>query len=134
MVAMSPAEGGSGHVAAGGENRIKMPSVIGNYFDARNRRDLAALCGSFSPSASIRDERIEYTGSAEIRQWLERVNAYDLSFEVVDVKSIEDGFVAVVRVSGNVPGSPFTLRYTFRLSGALIVRLEIDLFGSTLGA
>ena len=51
---------------------------------------------------------------------------YHPRFEVEDV--VEDGAegaVVIGLVSGTFPGSPIRLRYTFRLSGGTITRLEI---------
>ena len=103
-------------------------SVITNYFDAKNRRDVEAMLQAFAPSATVRDENIEHAGDLRIRHWLEHItNAHHLAFEVVETTPTDRGAVAIVRASGDVPGSPFIVRYAFTLSGNTIARLEIDL-------
>lgn len=103
-------------------------SVITNYFDAKNRRDVEAMLQAFAPSATVRDETIEYAGSSRIRHWLEHITkTHHLAFEVVETTPTDRGAVAIVRASGDIPGSPFIVRYAFTLSGNAIGRLEIDL-------
>ena len=86
---------------------------------------------AFAPSATVRDEIVEFAGRSRIHQWLEDITRrQELSFEVVDVIPNLASIVAIVRASGDVPGSPFYLRYAFTLSGRTIDRLEIDLCAS----
>ena len=103
-------------------------SVVTSYFDAKNRRDVEAMFKAFAPSATVRDENIEYACGPRIRRWLEDITQKGrLTFEVLETTPTERGVVAIVRASGEIPGSPFTLRYAFTLSGETIARLETDL-------
>ena len=103
-------------------------SIVSNFFDAKNRRDVEAMFRAFAPSATVRDEDIEYASSSRIRRWLEDITEkHRLTFKVIETTPTELGVVATVQASGDMAGSPFTLRYAFTLSGQTIARLEIDL-------
>jgi ketosteroid isomerase-like protein len=106
----------------------EVPSVVTEYFAAKNRRDVPAMLSAFAPCATVRDENVEFVGSSRIHRWLEDITQkHRLTFEIVDVIPSPVATVAIVRASGNVPGSPFDLRYAFTLSGRTIDRLDIDL-------
>jgi ketosteroid isomerase-like protein len=105
-----------------------VPSVVTEYFAAKNRRDVPAMLSAFAPCATVRDENVEFVGNSRIHRWLEDIaQKHSLTFEIVDVTSSPLATVAIVRASGSVPGSPFDLRYAFTLSGRTINRLDIDL-------
>jgi ketosteroid isomerase-like protein len=105
-----------------------VPPVVTDYFSAKNRRDVPAMLSAFAPRATVRDENVEFVGRSRIRRWLEDITQkHRLTFEIVDVIPSPAATVAIVRASGNVPGSPFDLRYAFTLSGRTIERLDIDL-------
>jgi hypothetical protein len=45
--------------------------------------------------------------------------------DVIDIAETDDKTIVTGRVSGDFPGSPVELRYTFTLAGDKIARLEI---------
>ena len=96
------------------------------YFEGRNSRDLARALSGFSETAVVHDESRIHRGLQEIRVWMtETISAYDDRSEVLNVETDGDTFIATARVSGNLPGSPITLRYRFATDRGLISSLEI---------
>jgi len=103
-----------------------LPPAIAGYFAAANAHDGAAMVRHFSPDALVIDEQQNRRGHAAIREWEAHAHAmYQPQAVPVSVTTVEDDIVVTATVSGNFPGSPATLRFAFRLSGGLIVRLEI---------
>jgi ketosteroid isomerase-like protein len=96
------------------------------YFAAKNRKDIKAMLASFAEDAIVKDEGRTHSGLAAIRGWMEETaRKYGVSVEVSDVEEQSDRVRVAALVSGNFPGSPATLHYTFQLSGDRISRLEI---------
>ncbi|MDQ0646579.1 hypothetical protein QFZ53_000775 [Microbacterium natoriense] len=44
---------------------------VAEFIDATNRHDADALLAVFAPTATVRDDGSDYTGSAEIRRWIQ---------------------------------------------------------------
>lgn len=104
---------------------IILPKPIADYF-AADRMDGAAAARSFAEHAVVVDERKTYAGRDAIRRWKTEASAkYSYVSEPFAVTHDGDRILVVSRVTGNFPGSPIDLRYSFVLEGDEIVRLEI---------
>ena len=105
---------------------MTLPSPIRTYFDADTRRDGEALIRTFAPNAIVEDERQSYAGRQAIDAWWREVKArYQHSIEPLDVGETEDATNVCAKVTGQFPGSPVMLTFTFQLDGSEITRLEI---------
>jgi hypothetical protein len=105
---------------------ISLPGPISAYLKAKNEHDIDAMLVPFDEDATVKDEGREHHGRSAIRSWLEDVTRkYGVTLEVRDVTDADGTTVVSGLVSGNFPGSPALLEYTFTLSGPTIARLEI---------
>jgi SnoaL-like protein len=105
---------------------IDLPGPLSAYFKAQNERAIDAMLAPFDEDASVKDEGHEHRGRPAIRSWMEdTTRRYGVSVEVKDVTDANGTTVVSGLVSGNFPGSPVLLDYTFTLSGAKITRMEI---------
>ena len=104
---------------------INLPKPIAAYFaaDARSRE---AVADCFTADATVVDERKTYRGREAIREWKQASTAkYNYVVEPLAVKNEGGQSTITARVTGNFPGGPVNLHYTFTLDGDAISRLEI---------
>ncbi|MCM2399876.1 nuclear transport factor 2 family protein [Rhizobium sp. S153] len=106
---------------------ITLPKPIAAYF-AADRIDSAAMTQCFTENAIVVDEGKTHTGRAAIRRWKSNASTkFDYVSEPIAVTEKDGSIVVTGRVTGNFPGSPVDLKYTFVLEGEAIARLEITL-------
>lgn len=102
------------------------PLPIQAYVTAINRHDIDGMLRLFSKDATVVDERQSYHGHVDIRRWMEETTRkYGVTAEVSGVAGAAAAPRVSTLISGNFPGSPITLTYSFALEGDLISRLEI---------
>ncbi len=105
---------------------IDIPAPIADYLDAKNRRDVDAMVGTFADDASVRDEGHEYAGHGAIHDWLQDVtNRFAVTVDPVSVRHADGATVVRAQIAGSFPGSPVFLDYWFTLAHDRIVRLEV---------
>jgi ketosteroid isomerase-like protein len=105
---------------------MHLSSPIRTYFTARAPQDGDALASAFAPDAIVHDEGQSHHGPQAIRDWWLAAKAkYRHHAEPMDVT--EAGGKTVVRgnATGDFPGSPAVLTFTFALDGDRITELEI---------
>lgn len=102
-----------------------LPEPIAAYFDA-DQHDGRAVAECFAPDGCVRDESNTYLGIAEIKAWKDASSAkYTYVAQPRTVETLDRSYVVTSEVSGNFPGSPVDLRYTFVLERGKIASLEI---------
>jgi hypothetical protein len=103
-----------------------VPSPVATYLAAEKAKDTETLGHCFREDAVVRDEGREHRGVAAIKAWHREANA---KFRyVVEPLGASVGGPAVVvraRVTGDFPGSPVEMRFSFTVSGDRIVSLEV---------
>lgn len=105
---------------------MKLPSPIQTYFAADAAQDHAALEAAFTPDAIVHDEGETHHGPDAIRVWWLAAKAkYRHSAEPLDLTEIAGKTVIRARVSGDFPGSPAVLNFSFGLTGNRIHDLRI---------
>jgi len=106
--------------------KVQIPEVITSYFEASNADDIDALVACFSIDASVTDENKTHHGTEEIKAWAEDVRR-KFQFKTEMLRSAErpNGAVVTAKLSGNFPGSPVDLDFTFILDRNEISSLEI---------
>lgn len=105
--------------------KLNLPEPIAAYFDA-DTHDGEAIAQCFTRHAVVKDEGRTYSGSAAIKAWkTEASTRYSYTSEPVGVEERDGGYEVTSHLTGNFPGSPVDLRYTFRLEGDKIAFLEI---------
>src|SRR5690349_1005343 len=96
---------------------MNLPPQIHAYFDADRRADEAALIQAFAADAVVVDDGHTHIGRAAIGAWWRGSQAkYQPAVELVDARLDGDADVVRGRVSGNFPGSPVVLTFSFRLA------------------
>ncbi|MBL4918915.1 nuclear transport factor 2 family protein [Szabonella alba] len=97
---------------------MNLPAPIRTYFTAVAPQDGAAFAAAFAPDAIVHDEGATHRGPAEIEAWWKAAKAkYRHSAEPLELTEAEGKAVIRARVSGDFPGSPAMLTFTFGLSG-----------------
>ena len=105
---------------------MQLPSPVRAYFDAEQHNDADALATAFTDDAVVRDEGAEHVGSAAIRDWWQAAKTkYRHVAQPLEATTADDRTVVRARVTGEFPGSPATLKFSFMLAGDRIARLEI---------
>lgn len=105
---------------------MNLPTPIRTYFTAEAPQDGAAFAAAFAAEAVVHDEGRSHRGPEEIRVWWQAAKAkYRHRAEPLELNEAEDRAVVRARVSGDFPGSPAILTFTFRLSGDRITDLGI---------
>jgi hypothetical protein len=104
----------------------QLPKPIATYLSSENAGDIETLAACFNADAVVRDERRTIEGLAAIRQWkITSREKYQHIVEPIEATGSGDTTIVTARVSGNFPGSPVTLRYSFGLKDGKIAALEI---------
>jgi hypothetical protein len=105
---------------------MKLPAPLQTYFTARSPQDAAMLAAAFAPQAVVRDEGQTLQGPEQILHWWQAAKAkYAHRADPVEMSELAGKTVVRARVSGNFPGSPAMLTFTFGLTGDRISELEI---------
>ena len=105
---------------------IHFPAPIALFFQLSNDKDSASLDRCFATDASVHDEKHTYNGIAEITDWfIESKKKYSYTAEPLEMEEADTAVIVRARVSGNFPGSPAVLRYTFELGNDKIRSLDI---------
>ena len=105
---------------------ISVAGPISAYLNAKNERDVDAMMAQFDDHACVKDEGHEHDGLPAIRSWLEGVTRkFSVAVDVQDVTDSSGRTIVSAIVSGDFPGSPVPLNFTFTLSGSKIARLEM---------
>ncbi|WDU65323.1 nuclear transport factor 2 family protein [Pseudomonas poae] len=104
------------------------PAIVA-YLAATNTRDTSAVADCFADDANVFDEGQHQVGTAAIARWMEDTGRrYQPRVDVLKVQYRTGKVLVNNVVSGNFPGSPLELRYTFRLNEqGKISRLDISL-------
>ncbi|WP_413991931.1 nuclear transport factor 2 family protein [Labrys okinawensis] len=105
---------------------LDLPKAIELYFTIENSDDATVIPRCFAPDAVVHDEGRDITGLQAIAEWKASSKAkYQHSIEPLRVSYKNDRTVVVGKVTGNFPGSPVDLEFSFGLTDGLISRLEI---------
>jgi len=103
-----------------------LPPPIARYLQGVNASDAGVAASSFATTARVHDEGRDHIGTEAIRAWAQdTITRYATQLTVEDATSAGDTTVVTARVSGQFPGSPIRLRFSFWLDRDGITRLEI---------
>jgi len=105
---------------------ITLPPVIKRYLQADAAADENLFSSCFAVDAEVRDEGQTVRGLKAIKAWKrETKQKYQYRIEPLSAKQDGDSVILSTRLTGNFPGSPVELAYTFVLRDDRIVSLEI---------
>lgn len=106
-------------------NDLNLPEPIGAYFEA-DRRGAQAVARCFTNDGTVKDEGQTHTGPAAIEAWKVAASArYSYVAEPFALEKKDREYIVTSRVTGNFPGSPVDLRYSFTLERGKIATLAI---------
>ena len=104
----------------------KLPAAVTAYLAADEAQDLDKLCQCFTNDAQVHDESRQYQGRDSIRSWKQQTAAkYQYTLEPLEAAVTERNVKLHARLTGNFPGSPADLHYTFVLANGKIQSLAI---------
>lgn len=108
------------------ERRLDLPEPIAVYIAAENSGDAEAMARCFAEDALVRDEKKTMRGLDAIKQWkAETSKKYQHTMEPLALTRKGGKTIVTNRLTGNFPGSPIELTFTFTLEGDKIASLEI---------
>jgi diaminopimelate epimerase len=106
---------------------IHLPPPIDIYIKAENSGNVARLSACFAADATVRDESQSYESLAAIMEWkAETKKKYNHTVEPLKVEERDGKTVVEAKLTGDFPGSPVTVEFSFLLEGNMIVSLEIQ--------
>ncbi|WP_127103925.1 nuclear transport factor 2 family protein [Pararhodobacter zhoushanensis] len=105
---------------------MQLPASIQTYFTAQPPQDGVAFAAAFTDGAVVHDEGNQHRGPEEIRRWwLASKAKYRHHAEPLSLREADGEAVVQARVTGDFPGSPAVLTFTFALEGGRIAALKI---------
>lgn len=105
---------------------VHLPRAIDLYVRAENSGDVELLSECFAPDATVHDEDGTYKGLALIKDWkAETKKKYNHTVEPLEVAHRDGKILVKAKLTGNFPGSPVTLEFSFVLANGKIASLEI---------
>ena len=105
---------------------LNLPKAVQRYVVAENGHDADALADCFSADATVTDEARTYRGRAAIKAWKqETTRKYQHRIEPLASEQKGNGITVTSRLSGNFPGSPISVKFTFTLVGDDIASLVV---------
>jgi SnoaL-like protein len=105
---------------------MHLPPAIDLYVRIENSGDVEALSQCFASDATVRDEGGTYHGLAAIKQWkAETKKKYGHTVAPLEIADRDGKTVLKAKLTGNFPGSPVTLDFSFVLEEGKIASLEI---------
>jgi protocatechuate 3,4-dioxygenase beta subunit len=106
-------------------NDLTLPEPITAYF-AADLMDAHAVARCFTADGRVLDEGRTHLGRAAIEAWKAAASTrYRYTTTPRRLEKHGEAYVVTSHVSGDFPGSPVDLRYTFTLKRGRIAMLEI---------
>jgi hypothetical protein len=103
---------------------LTLPQAIAKYFASEHNSEALAQC--FKTDAILKDDGQSYEGVEAITTFLAAASVkYNATTVPFDMKDNDGIHVVLAKVTGNFPGSPANLSYSFGLDRGLINSLEI---------
>lgn len=105
---------------------IQIPIPIERYVQIANSGATEAAPECFAPDAAVHDEGQTYEGVAAIKNWMAATKKkYGHTITPVELAERGGQSILKARLTGNFPGSPITVNFSFVLSGGKIRSLDI---------
>lgn len=106
---------------------IELPAHIAAYIAGESSNAPEAIVENFTADAVVRDEGRTIQGHEAIQAWkIESKAKYKYTVEPLRILQDGDSAKLTVQATGDFPGSPAEMEYTFVLSGGRIASLEIN--------
>jgi hypothetical protein len=106
---------------------LRLPKPVATYLAAVEAKDTDMLALCFTDDARVHDENSDHRGLDAIRAWKQETDAkYRYVMEPLDASVSENMVKLRARLTGDFPGSPVELDYSFTLANDKICSLEIQ--------
>jgi hypothetical protein len=112
---------------------MDIPAPIDEFFRMKNAEDNMGLADLFTKDATVVDggEGKTMQGPEAIKEWIANsLSGLSLYTEIQQIQKIDEDWVIDTHMTGSFAASPAHFKYTFRLNGAKITRLQIDFLGT----
>lgn len=104
---------------------LNLPEPIAAYFEA-DTQNAQAVARCFTRDGLVLDEGRTHSGLTAIEAWKTDSSAkYTYTAKPHTLENQGRKYIVTARVTGNFPGSPVDLRYSFTLERSRIATLEI---------
>jgi ketosteroid isomerase-like protein len=105
---------------------LTLPKPVTNYLAAVEAKDTDMLALCFADDVLVHDEGRDYRGLDAIRSWKQETQTkYKYVMKPLDASVSQKTVKLRARLTGDFPGSPVDLNYTFTLANDKITTLEI---------
>ena len=105
---------------------IQLPDPIDRYVQIANSGTADAVPECFAPDATVYDEGQTYEGVASIKDWMAATKKkYGHIITPLELAERDGQSVLKARLTGDFPGSPVTVNFSFVLADGKIRSLEI---------
>jgi SnoaL-like domain len=105
---------------------IQLPDPIERYVQIANSGTADAAPECFAPDAAVYDEGQTYEGVASIKDWMAATKKkYGHIITPLELAERDGQSVLKARLTGDFPGSPVTVNFSFVLADGKIRSLEI---------
>jgi ketosteroid isomerase-like protein len=105
---------------------LNLHTSIALYFSAVNNHDPERVGECFAQDAIVKDEGKTMQGLEAIRNWMtETTRKYHHTMEPLSFEQKGHATVVTNRLTGDFPGSPLELEFSFVLKEGKIAELEI---------
>jgi len=105
---------------------LQLPAPIDRYVQIANSGAAEAASECFAPDATVRDEGQTYEGVAAIKNWMAATKKkYSHTITPLELEERGGQSILKARLTGNFPGSPITVNFSFVLAAGKIRSLEI---------
>ena len=105
---------------------IQLPDPIDRYVQIANSGKAEAVPECFAPDAIVHDEGQTYEGVAAIKSWMAATKKkYGHTITPLELAERGGRSILKARLTGNFPGSPITVSFSFVLADGKIRSLEI---------
>jgi SnoaL-like domain len=107
---------------------MRLPAPIERYVQIANSDNPDAAQECFAADAIVRDEGRTYDGLTAIKTWMAATKKkYGHTTAPLELAERSGKSVLKAQLTGDFPGSPITLNFSFRLVDGRIRALEIGL-------
>ena len=104
----------------------KLPRPVLNFLSAEKAKSPVKLAECFAADGLVHDEGQDHRGTDAIKTWKKNADAkYQYAMELLDASASENTVKLRARLTGNFPGSPVELNFTFMLANDKITSLDI---------
>ena len=105
---------------------IQLPIPMERYVQIANSGTAEAASECFAPDATVYDEGQTHEGVAAINNWMASTKKkYGHTVTPLELAERDGQSVLKAKLTGNFPGSPITVNFSFMMAGGKIRSLEI---------